>query len=154
MHSPAAAHASTAAEAIRALNHATLPGRDGLTEPADAYEVLANLSSLAERLTQAIGQVQFFLDQQNADGDIRIVDGEHRDDPRAAVDTCRQLTHTAIAGATRLATVLHKAQETLTWAAAAISDRRHDLDVLELAHNDVADLRSFAESGTRSIQPG
>lgn len=51
-----AAHADAAAEAIRAFNHATLPGRDGLTEPADAYQVLANLSSLAHRLRQAINR--------------------------------------------------------------------------------------------------
>ena len=52
--------ARSAAEAIRSLNHATL-GQDGLGQPADAYEVLGELSLAASRLPQLLGQVGRWL---------------------------------------------------------------------------------------------
>jgi hypothetical protein len=117
MMSTAAGHADVAAEAIRALNHATLPGRGGLAEPADAYEILAQLGLLADRLGQSVRQVQQYLDGQVDRGGIRIVDGEHRDNPAGAISACRQLTADASTAAGVLGRALHAAQETLTWAA-------------------------------------
>jgi hypothetical protein len=56
-----AALAADAAEAVRALNHATLPGSGGLAFPADAYDVTGALSLLASRLPQALAQLLAFL---------------------------------------------------------------------------------------------
>jgi hypothetical protein len=49
--------ASQAADAVRALNHATRPGTSGLAYPADAYDVTGALSLLASRLPQALAQL-------------------------------------------------------------------------------------------------
>jgi hypothetical protein len=139
MTSLAAEHADAAAEAIRALNHATLPAAGGLSEPADAYEVFACLASLADRLRQSLTQVQHFLEEQHAAGAIRIVDGPHRGHPGAAVDTCRAWTHTAAANAGALAHALHDAQHVLTWAAASGGER--EPDALSGAHDQSLDPR-------------
>lgn len=56
-----AALAGDAAEAVRTLNHATLPGSGGLVFPADAYDVTGALSLLASRLPQALAQLLAFL---------------------------------------------------------------------------------------------
>jgi hypothetical protein len=42
--------AEDAAQAIQALNHATLPGAEGLAEPTDVYAVLGSLTTLVSRL--------------------------------------------------------------------------------------------------------
>jgi hypothetical protein len=55
-----AALARTAAEAVRSLNHLTLGG-SGLGQPADAYEVLGELSLAASRIPQLLGQVGRWL---------------------------------------------------------------------------------------------
>ena len=77
----AAALARSAAEAIRSLNHATL-GQDGLGQPADAYEVLGELSLAASRLPQLLGQVGRWLAAALAAGRLGCDDGT---DPAAAV---------------------------------------------------------------------
>lgn len=53
--------ADDAAEAIRALNHATLSARDGWTYPGDAYSTVANLADMARKLPQAPGQLEGFV---------------------------------------------------------------------------------------------
>jgi hypothetical protein len=60
--------ADDAAEAVRALNHATLSTRDGWQFPADAYSVIGNLREMSQRLPQLLQQVEGFL-QDLADGD-------------------------------------------------------------------------------------
>lgn len=54
--------ASHAADAVRALNHATL-GTDqyGWEEPADVYTVLGALSAMAGDLPQALDQTTYHL---------------------------------------------------------------------------------------------
>ena len=52
--------ARTAAGAVRSLNHATLGG-DGLAQPADAYELIGELSLAAAGLPQLLGQVGRWL---------------------------------------------------------------------------------------------
>ena len=47
--------ARAAAEAVRSLNHATL-GAEGPGQPADACEVLGELSLTASRIPQLLGQ--------------------------------------------------------------------------------------------------
>jgi hypothetical protein len=58
-----------AAEAIRALNYATLPGAGELMFPADAYETAGVLAVLAARLPQALAQLSAFLQEQVVSGD-------------------------------------------------------------------------------------
>jgi hypothetical protein len=77
----AVALARSAAEAVRSLNHATLGG-NGLDWPADAYEVLGELSLAASRLPQLLGQVGRWLAAALAAGRLGCDDGA---DPAAAV---------------------------------------------------------------------
>ena len=109
--------ADAAAEAIRALNHATIGG-GGLVHPADAYDVLGALATLAARLPQALGQVQDFLDDATEHGRIAVVDGEHAGDPIAAVTTCAHHLDHAAAAAHRLHEALDAARAAITWTAA------------------------------------
>lgn len=53
--------ADTAAEAIRSLNHATQSFKGELTYPGDAYEVVASLKVLTQRLPQSFEQLSHFL---------------------------------------------------------------------------------------------
>ncbi len=110
--------ADAAAEAIRALIHTTqLP--TAATGPADVYAVLGALALLAGRLPQALTQLRELVADQHTAGRLRIVDGEHTDDPAAALtDLARQLCW-ATASAEALRVGLEQAQTTLTWAARA-----------------------------------
>jgi hypothetical protein len=110
--------ADAAAEAIRALNHTTLPGAGGLTYPGDVYSLLAALSLLAARLPQALTQTETFLAAELAAGRIVIVDGAHTGDPAAAVAQAAACLHTARAAAHRLHVDLDHAAAALVWAAA------------------------------------
>lgn len=77
-------HASTAAEAVRALNHATLSagpanGSDGYVWPADVDAVTAQLAILAQRLPQALDQAARWLETSAATGRVghdKGLDGE------------------------------------------------------------------------------
>jgi len=111
--------AQTAAEAIRALNHATLPGADELTGPADVYDTLGSLATLAGRLPQALSQLQAFLDAETDTGRVRIVDGSLAGDPAATAATVGHWTDTASAAAQALQHALEQAHAALTWAARA-----------------------------------
>lgn len=53
--------ADQAAEAIRNLNHATQSFKEELTYPSDAYEVVASLKALTQRLPQSFDQISRFL---------------------------------------------------------------------------------------------
>jgi hypothetical protein len=109
--------AGQAAEAVRALNHATLPGADGLAYPADAYEVTGQLSLLAARLPQALAQILAFLGEQAAAGRITVVAGQHAGDPAAMLTAVTASLAAAAASARRLHQALDAAQNHLTWAA-------------------------------------
>lgn len=61
--------ADDAAEAIRALNHATMSTRDGWEFPSDAYSVIGNLRELAQRLPQVLQQTETFIE--------RLAEGDH-----------------------------------------------------------------------------
>ncbi|WP_327707545.1 hypothetical protein OG530_40990 (plasmid) [Streptomyces decoyicus] len=72
-----AAHATAAAEAVRALNHATLgPGRDGWEYPSDAYDVIGGLDRMAGGLPQALDQVWALVGGLAADGYVRSDRGD------------------------------------------------------------------------------
>jgi hypothetical protein len=111
--------ADTAAEAVRALNHATVFADGGLTGPGDVYDVLGSLATLAARLPQALSQLQAFLTREHTAGRVQIVDGQHVGDPAAAIaDVDRWLT-CATGSADLLREALEHAHATLTWAARA-----------------------------------
>ena len=59
--------AQITAEAIRALNHATIP-HVALTEPATVYRVLAELATAAHRLPQLCSQLAGWLERENTAG--------------------------------------------------------------------------------------
>ncbi len=109
--------AGQAAEALRALNHATLPGTGGLAYPADAYEVTGQLSVLAARLPQALAQLLAFLQEQAAAGVVTVVAGQHQGDPAAMLAAVTGGLDAAAASARRLHQALDAAQNHLTWAA-------------------------------------
>lgn len=112
-----ARHAEAAAEAVRSLNHATLPGAGELTGPAVVYDTLGSLTILAARLPQALSQLQAFLDSETDAGRVRVVDGEHAGDPAAAAATCGHWTDAARAAAHALQHALEQAHAALTWTA-------------------------------------
>lgn len=64
-------YADDAAEAIRALNHATGSRREGWQYPGDAYEVVGDLEMMARRLPQALTQARELLEQLRTGGHIR-----------------------------------------------------------------------------------
>lgn len=112
-----AALADQAAEAIRTLNHATMPWAGELTEPADVYAVLGSLATLAARLPQVLSQLQVFLAREQAAGRVQIVDGQHAGDPAAAVTDLGHALSCAAGRAEALHHALKQAHATVTWAA-------------------------------------
>lgn len=110
--------ADDASEAIRALNHATLPadGCPGLQYPSDAYVLLGALAQLAQRLPQLLEQISAFL-QRELQLDLVTVDGgKFAGDPLAAIGTaCHQLEGGASQAARRLADALDAAQQALAF---------------------------------------
>ena len=114
-----AALAGDAAEAVRVLNHVTMPGAGGLVFPADAYDVTGQLSLLASRLPQALAQLLAFLQDEVQAGHVVIVAGDHAGDPAAALAAVTGSLDDAVAAARRLHQALDAAQNQLTWAAAS-----------------------------------
>jgi hypothetical protein len=107
--------AFSAAELVRALNHATLaPGRDGWEYPGDAYDVIGGLDQTAGGMSQALEQVWTLLSGLVADGHVRSDRGTPDEDlsaARAALDDAR-------AAADQLAAALgraHSATNPLGW---------------------------------------
>jgi hypothetical protein len=101
--------ARSAAEAVRALNHATLGG-NGLEEPSDAYEVLGELALAASGLPQLLGQVGAWLAAALAAGRLGCDDGAG---PAAAVSGAWLFISDARASAAALARDLEHAQQQL-----------------------------------------
>jgi hypothetical protein len=62
-------HAENAAEAVRALNHATAWG-EGYIWPADVSAVIARLQILAARLPQALNQAGRWLQTTSDEGSV------------------------------------------------------------------------------------
>jgi hypothetical protein len=101
--------ARTAAETVRSLNHATLGGQ-GLEQPADAYELIGELSLAASGLPQLLAQVGRFLAAALASGRLGCDDGA---DPAAAVSGAWMFISDARAAAAALARDLGQAQQQL-----------------------------------------
>lgn len=81
----AAELSDAAAEAIRQLNHATLPWGRGMEYPGDAYSTVANLKTLVQRLPQTFEQLLAFLADLHDGGHLRSDRGPNADDDVAAV---------------------------------------------------------------------
>jgi hypothetical protein len=109
--------ADVAAEALRALNHATQPGATGLRGPVDVYDTLAGLELLTARLPQALAQLQAFLDAEHAAGRIGVVDGPHAEDPATLLAATAQSLLAAADAAAALQQALAHAHELLACAA-------------------------------------
>ncbi|WP_055526605.1 hypothetical protein [Streptomyces graminilatus] len=89
--------ADDAAEAIRALNHATMSTRPGWEFPADAYSVVGNLRELAQRLPQLYGQIGVFIQRLAADDHIRSdKGGDGADEVTAAYDALMRAQDDAV----------------------------------------------------------
>jgi hypothetical protein len=99
--------ARAAAGAVRSLNHATLGGQ-GLDWPADAYELIGELSLAAAGLTQLLAQVGRWLAAALAAGRLGCDDGAS---PAAAVGGARLHLSDARASAAALAGDLDSARQ-------------------------------------------
>jgi len=115
--------ADTAAEAVRALNYATQPGRDGLTYPGDVHSLLGALGTLTERLPQLCDQLGRWLATEQAAG--HLAEGEHGHyggDSGRAVIAARSALGEAGRTATRLTSLLGEAQAAISAVAYAGPD--------------------------------
>ena len=101
--------ARAAAEAVRSLNHATLGG-DGPGQPADACEILGELSLTASRIPQLLGQIGRWLAAALAAGRLGCDDGT---DPAAAVAGAWMFISDARGSAAALARDLAPARQQL-----------------------------------------
>jgi hypothetical protein len=115
----ARALADEASEAIRALNHATLPadGAPALSYPADAYYLLGTLQQLAGRLSQLLEQIFAFLQRQLQLDAITINDGEFAGDSLGAIGTASdELQNRGTRAARVLASAIGAAQQAMAFA--------------------------------------
>ena len=99
--------AQEAADAIRALNYATLPheGAPGLEFPSDVYDVIGSLKTALQRMPQALQQCSLWLGEQNAAGKVGRAGGG---DPGPDVGNTRYVLDTAATMADELAAMLNK----------------------------------------------
>ncbi|MEU1779261.1 hypothetical protein ABZ545_07195 [Streptomyces abikoensis] len=89
--------AGVAAEAIRDLNHATQSGKGELTYPGDAYEVVALLKQLTQRLPQSFDQLSGFLGTLAKGGAVTADHGtpdDHLAEARSALASCALIAET------------------------------------------------------------
>jgi hypothetical protein len=107
------AAAALAAEALRALNHLTLPapspGVPGWEEVGDSYRVLGELYLLAERLPQAVEQLSRHLERSARRGCYRSDDGT-RESPETLVVRAVVALEAAQVGAQEVGSQLAAAQ--------------------------------------------
>jgi hypothetical protein len=111
--------ANSAADAIRVLNHTTLPadGSPGLRYPSDAYRTLGALSMLADRLPQALRQVASFLIRELQLDHVDVDGGAHGGDPIGAIGAAASLLdEQAVRAARQLAAILDDAQQAIAFA--------------------------------------
>jgi len=101
--------ARTAAGAVRSLNHATLGG-EGLAQPADAYQLIGELTLAAAGLPQLLAQVGRWLASALEAGRLGCDDGT---DPADAVSGAWLFISDARASADALARDLGQAQQQL-----------------------------------------
>jgi len=118
------AAASTAAEAVRYLNHATLGGPNmiALEYPSDMDAVLVNLETLAQRLPQLLGQLGGWLVTECQAGRLQVASGSRTRIHSAetiGVSAVRQYLTEATVHAEALREVLHDARQVTSTLAPA-----------------------------------
>jgi hypothetical protein len=102
--------AQIAAEAMRALNHATFSPA-GPAEPATVYAVLGQLAAAAHRLPQLSGQLANWLTREYTAGRLSCAQGVLDD----AVGDAQASLDRAAGHATRLGEALDLAQQATAW---------------------------------------
>lgn len=118
-----------AAEAIRALNHATLTP-DAYRFPGEAHAVIGDLLSLLQRLPQALHQAGGALEAMDHAG--HVVDTRHLGEPAASsmtvIAVAEDLAETAlhVQAAARALTVAHASAGRLARTSAHTTDRSTD----------------------------
>ena len=95
--------ARAVAEHVRALNHATLPGRSAYRWPADVDAVIASLQIAIGRLTQTLVQASEWLGNELDAGRIGHDQG---DDPELVVHAAQRWLSAAFSEACELSTAL------------------------------------------------
>lgn len=107
--------ADTAAEAIRALNHATMSTRPGWEYPADAYSVVGNLLAMVQRLPQLLEQTGAHIEALAGGNHIRSTRGGNgAEEVAAALDALSRVSADAVAMAAALDTA-HSALSPLAY---------------------------------------
>lgn len=110
-----AEEASSAAEAVRALNHQTMSR--GVLDVVDVYQLLAELGLLTGRLPQLFRQLEGLIDDLVEADQVVIVDGPNVADPAAVGAIAGHWLAAASGAAHELARRVDHAQQALTWAA-------------------------------------
>jgi hypothetical protein len=121
-------HAEAAAEAIRAINHVTFHDR-ALPYPSDAYRLLGELITLAERLPQALQQTAQRVTRWQDAGELGIDAGSaYAGDPaRATVEAVAGLLAATIA-AGQLRDALGQARRAITYVHYTGPDGNDDVE--------------------------
>ena len=109
--------AARAAEAIRALNHATRPGVAHV-DVTEVYDLLGEIALMAHRLPQLLGQIENLIDRLVEDDQVLIVDGPNAGDPAAVAAICGHWLAASAGSAHQLAHRVDQAHEVLAHAAA------------------------------------
>lgn len=114
--------AAQAAEAVRALNHATI-GNAGALDPADLSAAVAELADLGRRLPQALAQIGRHLRALDTAGALRLdADGVERyGRPSSAVAEAVAMLSEASAGADAVSRALDDALQATSTMARALS---------------------------------
>ena len=97
--------AARAAEAVRALNHATRPGvaqSDDELDVVGIYDVLGELALMTDRLPQLLHQLENLLDALVEADQVLIVDGPNVGDPAAVAAIAGHVRHLQLAGIDRV----------------------------------------------------
>ncbi|WP_405563440.1 hypothetical protein [Streptomyces sp. NBC_01180] len=94
-----ARHPRTAADAIRAFNHATLPTRNGpgITYPGTAYNAIGAMTMLAHRLPQALDHIAIALAELHNAGHLTADHGTPAQHAATTVKALREAEHLATA---------------------------------------------------------
>lgn len=101
------------AETVRDLNHATHPADrfPSLIYPANAYEVLAALSTATDRLGQTIGQLARYLRTQYHRPGLVDFSTTHRGRPDLAIDDALGALNDALGPLALASRLLNQAQQ-------------------------------------------
>lgn len=106
------------AESVRVLNHATA-GKQGLTFPADAYDLLGCLMTGTAGLEQTARQLAQFLEEQLQAERLAVPAGRYAGRPGVAVAAAGGHLKTARIAARQLADTLDRAQQAISDVSAA-----------------------------------